>query len=446
VSKALSDTEIRKAKTKPRQAQRDLFDTQCTGLVIRITSNGTKTWYLIYISPRDGKRARLKLGRYPELSLHDARDKALAMRKLIEAKKDPRDVPDEPPPPPPAANKKTMREMSVDRLNDLALDGKPLRDPDQVHYRFNTYIAPHTNDGALPVDGFTLDHHDAIINPLKARGVRDTARKVFNDLVCIFDHSISKRAITVSPIAGLSAPSIKRPKGEKPKKDPKRFLDVPEIPQMWHGVEREFGDNLHIASLLRFQLLTGTRFSESAGMKWDELLDLDGENPLVIYPWLRVKNSKDHMLPLSRQAGAIVRSQRERHGNKVYVFPNTKGQPLHKAVVGAALRRALAPTKELPLGRLDMLPWSTHTLRKTFTTYALLSKGMGGLGYSRFLVGKVLNHTMLQRADENFGAPVTEIYDGNTYLHEKREILQAWADWLDDVLRDDKVVPLIRAA
>ena len=54
------------AGVKPSDIQIDYFDANYTGLVLRVASNGVRAWCAFYTSPRDGKRARAPLGRYPQ--------------------------------------------------------------------------------------------------------------------------------------------------------------------------------------------------------------------------------------------------------------------------------------------------------------------------------------------------------------------------------------------
>src|SRR3546814_12413558 len=63
--------------------QTEFFDTITKGLTLIASAGGTKTFYLHYTRPGDGKRARMKLGMYPDLKLGKAREKARAARGEI---------------------------------------------------------------------------------------------------------------------------------------------------------------------------------------------------------------------------------------------------------------------------------------------------------------------------------------------------------------------------
>ena len=63
----------------------DFFDVKTPGLNLRVTDSGVKSWFALYTSPKDGKRARLTLGRYPQTSLARARTLALEAYGHVEA-------------------------------------------------------------------------------------------------------------------------------------------------------------------------------------------------------------------------------------------------------------------------------------------------------------------------------------------------------------------------
>ena len=75
---ALTDRFV--ASVKQATGQRDYFDAHVRGLVLRVADSGLKTWCAFYTSPKNGKRTRATLGRYPELGLANARGRVLEAR------------------------------------------------------------------------------------------------------------------------------------------------------------------------------------------------------------------------------------------------------------------------------------------------------------------------------------------------------------------------------
>ena len=79
------------ATAKPLDGLRtEYFDATVSGLALRVTEKGHRSWSYLFTSPRDGKRARATIGTYPATSLAAARGKALEARGHVEAGQDPR--------------------------------------------------------------------------------------------------------------------------------------------------------------------------------------------------------------------------------------------------------------------------------------------------------------------------------------------------------------------
>jgi Arm DNA-binding domain len=116
------------------KGQTDYFDEQTSGLALRVTGNGIKAWTLVFSSPRDGKRARLTLGRYPQTTLAQARTLALEAKGHLDQGNDPRNA--------------QTGAMTVAALVPLYLEkphrktGKPRRGVKQIKRRLDTNVLP----------------------------------------------------------------------------------------------------------------------------------------------------------------------------------------------------------------------------------------------------------------------------------------------------------------
>ena len=122
------------------------------------------------------------------------------------------------------------------------------------------------------------------------------------------------------------------------------------------------------------------------------------------------KNKQLHIVPLSQQALTIVDQLLEKDGEFLIKTGRTGDKPVN------GFSKA-----KVQLDRLSgVTDWKFHDIRRTIATN--LSK----LGVDRFLLQRVMNHT-----DKS----VTKIYDRYSYLEEKRDALQKWADKLDDIVK-----------
>ena len=128
----------------------------------------------------------------------------------------------------------------------------------------------------------------------------------------------------------------------------------------------------------------------------------------------RTKNHRTHVVPLPDLAVDLIdKAIAVRTKDSRYVFSSPRGED--QPVNPQALTRAFIRTREA-LGLDDMRP---HDLRRTGATNLTGE----ALGFSRFMLSKVLNHT----SDTGNSAAVTSVYDQNEYLTEKRRALEAWS-------------------
>lgn len=175
-----------------------------------------------------------------------------------------------------------------------------------------------------------------------------------------------------------------------------------------------------VACSIRLTMVTLQRRAEVAGMR---LSELDLEKRLWTLPAKRNKNNRAHVVPLSPLALEIIDlalSVRTKEND--FVFPSPRFDD--RAIDPQAITSAFIRMKQA-LRLDDVRP---HDLRKTGAT------NLTGeiLGFSRFMVSKVLNHS----SDTGNAAIVTSVYDRNEYLSEKRRALDAWAGRLLEIVED----------
>jgi integrase len=180
-----------------------------------------------------------------------------------------------------------------------------------------------------------------------------------------------------------------------------RVLTPEELRALWHSL----GDD-RFSDIIRLLLLTGQRRNEIGHLQWSEI---DLARKLIILAPARTKNSRQHEVPLSRQACAILERQ-PRHNTTHFVFREKGYQDWDRAK--AALDQ-----------RLRIADWRLHDLRRTCAT------GMGELGVQPHHVEAVLNHVSGHRAG------VAGVYQRAKYIEPMREALQRWADHIDQITR-----------
>lgn len=162
-----------------------------------------------------------------------------------------------------------------------------------------------------------------------------------------------------------------------------------------------------LKSAMEMAILTATRYSEVRGMRWDEL-DLDAKAPLWRIPAERMKMANEHLVPLSRQAVAILERMRPLSGSGVLVFPSPSKpkEPLTANALLLALWRMGYAKGEI----------TTHGFRATFSTT------LNELGHNPDVIERALAHLPADK--------VRAAYHRAQYLDERRKLLQAWADMI----------------
>jgi len=191
--------------------------------------------------------------------------------------------------------------------------------------------------------------------------------------------------------------------GIKPKKESarERFLADAELTRLFKNMGKT-ALTADECDLIEFILLTGCRLSEAAGAP---LSEFDEDAALWILPESRSKNGREHRLPLSAQALALIGRRRT---DRAWLFPLDDKRPMRADHIHTPLRRAIPDLK--------VLPFTPHDLRRT------TASGVATLGASRDIVRRILNHT---------DRSVTAIYDRADHTPVMRKALQAWADHLD---------------
>lgn len=404
--------------------QTDYFDTIVKGLCLRVSPAGTRTWNLIYSRPGDGKRARMKIGRYPEISLggdNGARQRARDARAKVGDGGDP------------IADRKAQDpSQTISDLVDnyLTRHASAKRSGAEIARRLRKNVT--SVIGTMKLSDLHRRDLTRCIDKVKDRGAGTEANKVFEDMRAMIRWARGRGDLDENLTEGMKRPT------ETVERD--RLLSSDEIKTMWAALA---GADMRESTrrVIRLCLISGQRVGEVTGMTIDEI---DLENGIWTIPAARSKNARAHVVPLSPMAIVIVRDQIRavqalsmQKGRSVppFVFPGPKG---YSAVTGAAIAKAIKRQeirKHNSTTIMGIGPWTCHDLRRTTATH------MEEIGLSPLVVGHVLNHVSITKA-----SITSRVYARYDYMREKREALELWADRLA-AITDGKadIVPL-RAA
>lgn len=399
---------VREAKATGKRSE--IVDGE--GLYLDVTAAGAMTWRYRY--RLNGRREKFMIGAYPKIGLSDARTihKKL-VGKVADGKSPVFEERDK------VQNERTanlagkIADLAKKYLANLAEQGRKAK---SIQWHVDAYIIP----GIGKVR--SLDLTAAQIRNLCGRikdtnGAPTSAREVLGTIKRMLKFGIDHGLITANPAADI------KPQIYASKEARERSLSQDELRAFLVAVG-EGKLSPVVSAALRFILLTMTRKNEAIKAPWHEF---NQEAGLWQLPPERTKNKKPHVVPLSSQAQQILAALRPTSDDQEaiapwspWVFPGLAGKPLSDTTLNEALSRE----KWFGLPR-----FTVHDFRRTASTI------LHEQGWNTDVIEKALNHTM---------KGVRGVYNKAEYLDQRREMLQAWADYLDALKSGAKVVPIGR--
>lgn len=376
--------------------QVDHWDQNVTGLVLRLSPAGKKTWAACYRVK--GRQRRLTLGTYPVLSLADARERAQAALHGVAVGEDP------------AALKRQAR--CAETFSDLAAEymerhgqfKRSGREDRRVLYgsphKRRTGKRPHVplvkRWGTMKVRDITRRDVRELLGEIAGRGPI-MANRTLALVRKMFNFAIESDWLDVNPCQ-----MVKRVARERQRD---RVLSEDEIWAVWGALDKE---SALVAAIVRLRLLTAQRGGEVLGARWE---DIDLTAGWWTIPGERSKNGLSHRVPLSPQALGILKAWQKTADESPWVFPSPRKTGPHVHHAQKAIERVVARSG---------VQFRGHDLRRTAASL------MVGGGVPRLVVSKILNHVE---------TGVTAVYDRHSYDAEKRSALDAWGARLDQIIR-----------
>lgn len=392
----LSNTTCQSAK--PKEKAYKLTDGQ--GLFLYVMPSGAKYWRLKYRFA--GKEKQLAFGVYPEVSLKEARDKRAAARELLRDDADP------------SMEKKKKRVLahinSENTFQSLAKSWHEVwsHDKDPKHAkttwtRLENEVFPFI--GGLPVSDITPPMLLEVVRKAEQRKAFDVARRLKQTCGQIFRYGVATGHAERDPTADLK--DALRPY----KMEHFQALDIKEVPEFLRTLDKNEAD-LHIQTRLavRFMLLTFVRTSELIKATWEEF---DLKEGLWLIPAHKMKMKRDHIVPLSSQAMAILSELRLRNGHREWVFANLARPKDHmsNATIIGAIRR---------MGYKDRM--TGHGFRALAMT-TIKEK----LKYRHEVIDRQLAHAQPNR--------IVAAYDRAEFLDDRKVMMQEYADYIDAIMK-----------
>lgn len=391
----LSDTKIRAAK--PKEKPYKLFDAE--GLFLIVHPKGGRWWRQRYFWA--GKEQLLSLGTYPEISLSSAREKSDAVRKQVANGVNPSADRQEQKVARLEAAGRTYKIVALEWIEKTAKARKWTADHAlRTTRRFEVHFFPWL--GHKDIAEVTDDDILGCLRRMEDRDLIDTAHRALSENDALFRYAKKRKFVKHNVVADLRGPdTLPRAKvtHHAAITDPAQLGPLLRAIDAYHG-------GFAVRCALRLLPLVFVRPGELQWSTWSEF-DLEGAEWRI--PAERMKMNEYHIVPLSRQAVAILRELYPVSGPIGYVCPQVRNpsRPISENTLNVALR-ACGYTKDQQ---------TAHGFRRTAST--LLNEQ----GWNRDAIERQLAHG---ERDEIRG-----IYNAAQYLPERRKMMQAWADYLD---------------
>ena len=396
----LTDTAIKNAKSQAKQVK--LFDGE--GLFLLVTPSGGKWWRLKY--RLGGKEKLLSLGVYPEISLKEARRRRDEARTLIAQGIDPSDQRKEEKAVAEAESKEKENTFQAVATEWLSVYGPDLTEKHALKLRRYLDNELFPAFGNKPVTELVpMDILDAA-RPKQEKGRIQTAHRLVQLTSQVLQFAVIKGVLkanvglglskALQPIRVTSYPAVTEPK---------------EIGRLLRAIDNYKGYP-SIRYFLKILPYVFTRPGELRIAEWEEV---NFEEAMLTIPWHRMKtrklSRKDHRVPLSRQVIALLHELQEFSGEGRFIFPGIRAKTDTISDAG--------PLNALRDMGYDQETMTLHGFR------SMASTRLNEMGIRPDLIEAQLAH---KDPDS-----VRMVYNRAEYLDDRREMMQTWADYLDEL-------------
>lgn len=402
----LSDVQVRNAKTKASGYK--LADGG--GMYLLVTVSGGRLWRMDYRFA--GKRKTLAIGSYPEITLADARTRREDARKLLANGVDPGEI---------KRAQKVAQGSGADGFEVVAREWHKKFSSGWSPSHAKTTIERLQRDvfpflGTRPTGEIKAPELLRVLRRVEGRGALETAHRVKTICGQVFRYAVATGRADRDVAADL--------KGALPPYKDKHLAaitDPAKVAELLRAIDG-FTGSFIVKSAMQLAPLVFVRPGELRQAEWQEF-DLDAGEWNIPAERLKIKGQGAHLVPLSKQAVAILTELHALTGSGRYVFPchRSTARPMSNNAVNAALRR---------------LGYSKDEMT-----------GHGFRAVARTILDEVL-HVRVDYIEHQLAHAVKDpngrAYNRTAHLAERRKMMQLWSNYLEGLKAGAKVIPLRR--
>lgn len=391
----LNDRQIKNAKPAETGKKTKMFDGG--GLYLEVTPAGGKVFRLKYRI--DGKEKTLTIGKYPTVSLAEARAAAENARRLLVSGQDPSE-----------AKQQEKRERQAAALNTFEAIARRWHSDNLIRWKenhaarvlryFETDVFPVI--GAMSIQEIRVSDIKGVIDGVMARGVNNTAEKIREWTGAIFDYAVMLEIVETNPAYSLRKYIPSKQTDHRP------ALPREELTEFFRRlILAEIEPQNRIALILN--MLTFLRSTELRGGQWNEI---DFDAAIWTVPAQRMKHEKTapkppHAVPLADWTLELLAELKELTGNTSFLFPSrTKTDGfISDATISRIIERMGYKGRVTP-----------HGFR------SLASSVLNEQGFNPDAIERQLAHIENNK--------IRAAYNRADYLNERKEFMQWYSDFL----------------
>jgi integrase len=397
----LNDLKVRNAKPKDKFYK--LADSE--GLYLHVTEKGGKLWRFRYRF--EGKEKLLALGKYPEISLLDARQRRDDARRLLANNIDP------------GAVRKAQKQAKVEETETFEVVAR------EWHTKFTpTWTPGHSITimsrlerdlfpwiGTRPIKDIKAPELLSVLRRVESRGALESAHRIRTIAGQVFRYAVATGRAERDPAADLKG-ALPQP-GEK---HHAAITDPKEVAPLLRAIDGYTG-HFVVKCALRLAPMFFVRPGELRHAEWAEI-DLD--ETVWNIPAEKMKMKQPHIVPLCRQAVEILTELKKLTGESKYVFPSGRSfvRPMSNNAINAALRR-------MGYSKDEMTGHGFRAMARTMLDEVLQVRP------------DFIEHQLAHAVRD----PNGRAYNRTAHLEERRHMMQTWADYLDGLRQGAKVLP-----
>jgi integrase len=375
----------------PRERDFKLFDGG--GLYLLIRPTGHRGWRFKY--RMNGHEKLISFGPYPTVSLAKARAQRRAAKALLADGVDP------------SVSRQAEKHAGPNSFDAIAREWYgtfgsrwAASYSDHIIRRFERDVFPWIGEKAI--DKITPADILSCLKRVEARGTRETAHRLYQNVCWVFRHALATNRCTLDPsipLRGMLLPTNEQHLAA--------ITDPEAFGELLRAIDAYVGSHT-VRTALRLAPLVFVRPTELRAAEWAEI-HLDDQEWRI--PASRMKMRVPHIVPLSSQSIALLRDLQPATGDGKYVFPSprTRSRPLSNVALLAALRR---------MGYEQ----GTHTVHGFRSTASTL---LNEQGWRSEAIERQLAH-----GERNL---VRAAYNHAQYLAERKLMMQGWANYLDQL-------------